>query len=276
MKTTAYTREFFDSIVDGSRESAREVVPLVLTLLKPKSVVDVGCGSGAWLKVFMEQGVDVFGCDGAYVDPDALCIPRDHFAPVDLNKPFSLKRRFDLCICLEVAEHLKPESADGFIDSLVRLAPCVMFSAAIPSQGGTQHINLRWPSYWAELFRRRGFVWLDPFRTVLWNNQNVKWWYRQNMFLYVAEEALQCLPQLERYRYSATDLQIIHPDILNALLHPARRKSLPRRLWHKVRRWLGSYGQLSGSENQCTADGTNSVRPSSSHGTVSRSSHFVQ
>jgi hypothetical protein len=63
-------------------------------------------------------------------------------------------RTFDLAICLEVAEHLPPEAAEGFIDSLTRLAPVVLFSAAITFQVGNQHLNGQWPDYWATLFRR--------------------------------------------------------------------------------------------------------------------------
>jgi SAM-dependent methyltransferase len=124
------------------------VVPTVLRLVQPEPVVDVGCGDGAWLSVFRELGVNHrFGLDGDYVDRRLLQIPQDQFSATDLSLPFRLPCTFDLAVSLEVAEHLPPQSAEDFVDSLTRLAPVVLFSAAIPLQGGTHHLNEQWPDY---------------------------------------------------------------------------------------------------------------------------------
>ena len=118
------------------------VVPIVLDLIRPGSVVDVGCGLGEWLATFQEHGVsDILGIDGDYVDRDMLYIPQQDFKTIDLNRPFTLNRTFDLAVCLEVAEHLEAEHANDFVESLTRLAPIILFSAAIPLQSGTNHVN---------------------------------------------------------------------------------------------------------------------------------------
>ena len=128
--------------------SAKEVVPHILELLRPESVVDVGCGVGSWLAVFREHGIEAFlGVDGAYVDGDLLQIPLEKFLPPDLSKPLQLDRRFDLAVSLEVAEHLPEECAATFVASLVALAPVVAFSAAISHQGGHQNVNEQWPGH---------------------------------------------------------------------------------------------------------------------------------
>jgi len=146
--TPPYTPAFFQAISDGSTRSARAVVPLLMSLVRPKSVVDVGCGWGKWLTVFREAGVkDVLGIDGPYVDPARTDLAANEFIPHDLTQPLTVKRRFDLAVSLEVAEHLPPEAADGFVSLLASLAPVVAFSAAIPGQGGTGHRNERWPDY---------------------------------------------------------------------------------------------------------------------------------
>lgn len=44
-----YDTLFFDYIQAGSGRSARTVLPLVLAGLPIDSVLDVGCGAGAWL-----------------------------------------------------------------------------------------------------------------------------------------------------------------------------------------------------------------------------------
>ncbi len=211
-----YSSSFFDEIVSESLLSAKVVVPLVVDLVRPGSVVDVGCATGAWLSVFHDHGVKtVVGLDGAYVNSTTLLIPSDCFRETDLAKPFCFSERFDLAISLEVAEHLPAASAQGFVRSLCQLAPVILFSAAVPGQMGTHHINEQWPEYWRELFATHRFRMFDPFRPVLWNDQRVALWYRQNLFLYTHEDLLKTdhrfshLPEV----VSANDIMLIDTNI---------------------------------------------------------------
>ena len=137
-----YSREFYIKQHLSAYRSAKEVVPHVVELLRPKCIIDVGCGVGSWLAVFREHGItDVLGVDSACLDLDLLQIPREQFLTRDLAQPLKLSRQFDLALSLEVAEHLPAECAAIFVASLVSLAPVVLFSAAVPYQGGTHHIN---------------------------------------------------------------------------------------------------------------------------------------
>src|SRR5205085_11975533 len=111
----------------------------------------------------------------------------DRFRAIDLREPFELPRTFDLAVSLEVAEHLPASSASAFVESLTRLAPAVLFSAAVPHQGGWNHLNEQWPQYWAEIFARHGFFPVDCLRERFWDRPNVRWWYAQNMVLYLAD-----------------------------------------------------------------------------------------
>jgi SAM-dependent methyltransferase len=164
--------------------AAREVVPEVLKLVKPANVADIGCGTGTWLKAFEEHGVsDYVGVDGDYIDPAKLKIPADKFIAQDLSHAFDLKRKFDLVVSLEVAEHISPERADLFIESLIRHSAVILFSAAVPGQGGQMHVNEQWPEYWQKKFERHGYFFHDLIRPLIWNNDNVDLWYRQNIFL---------------------------------------------------------------------------------------------
>ena len=63
---------------------------------------------------------------------EQLRIAPQDFQVQDLRRSFRLERRFDLALCLEVAEHLPAKAADAFVASLVELAPVVVFSAAMP------------------------------------------------------------------------------------------------------------------------------------------------
>lgn len=221
MPAPVYSSQFFDNIKDGSLSSAEVVVPLVMDMVRPRTIIDVGCGQGAWLSVFARHGAEVTGCDGEYVIRESLLIPRNRFCPIDLSNPQKIKGlgAFDLCMSLEVAEHLPQAAAEAFVATLTGLAPLVFFSAATPGQGGTHHVNEQWPPYWAELFSRHRYQWLDPFRMQIWNNPHVKWWYRQNIFLFVAADRMR--RDWERYRASAADLHMINPIVLHDMTRPA-------------------------------------------------------
>ena len=198
---TLYDKEFFDRHTDETLQSARIIVPHVLRKVRPRSVVDLGCALGAWLKVFAEHGAEVVqGLDGHYVDSSKLLIDEATFTPVDLVETIKgdlnpviekADGRYDLAVCLEVAEHLPESSASDLVRTLTTLAPIVLFSAAVPGQGGVGHINERWPSYWKSRFEEHGFQRLDPIRRRIWKNQRVHWWYRQNIFLFAAREQIE-------------------------------------------------------------------------------------
>ncbi len=214
MSEPQYTRDFFDTIRSGARRSAQVVVPIVLQLLRPKSIVDVGCGDGTWLSVFQEFGVsDTVGLDGDYVDRRQLQIPQDQFKATDLSSPFELTRTFDLAVSLEVAEHLPRRSAKGFVDSLTQLAPLVLFSAAIPLQGGTQHLNEQWPGYWVNLFRGHDYSAIDCIRGRIWEDEQVEWFYAQNTLVFARADRIREDPDLRRgyEKTNPSQLALVHP-----------------------------------------------------------------
>jgi len=187
--SATYSTEFYTGQVDGSASSAAVVVPLVLSLLPVKSVVDVGCGVGPWAAEFLANGIrDVWGIDGDYVDRSQLRIPPDRFVTRDLTRPLPLNRTFDLVVCLEVAEHLPEARAAGFVTDLTSLASCVLFSAAVPGQGGVNHINLQYLPYWIDLFQRQGYSGIDPIRPQILGNPSVEWFYQQNTVMFVAPD----------------------------------------------------------------------------------------
>jgi hypothetical protein len=211
-----YTKEYYQALREGARRSAEAIVPLVMGLLHPRSVIDVGCGDGTWLSVFRRHGVrEILGIDREYVTGEVLEIPEEDFLAHDLRVSLAMVREFHLVVSLEVAEHLPGACAETFVDSLTRLGPAVLFSAAVPYQGGTDHVNEQWPDYWAELFGRKGFVALDPIRKHLWGQDDVDYWYRQNTLLFVKREYLENRPELEAERKDVhgSQLSLVHPEM---------------------------------------------------------------
>jgi SAM-dependent methyltransferase len=179
---TGFTKAVRDSIRAGAQSSAGVIVGLLDELFMPLKVVDVGCGEGWFAAQFAGQGSHVLGID--HPDTDHLALTPDQFKAWDLEHPLPLLAdTFDLCLSLEVAEHLTPERAPGFVADLCALAPLVVFSAAIPGQGGTGHLNEQWPDYWSRLFLDNGFACSGYLRWRLWENAGVENWYRQNLLV---------------------------------------------------------------------------------------------
>lgn len=188
-----YDNVFFEAIEAGSLASAAAIVPLVGELVSIESVIDIGCGRGAWLRHFLAQGTRIIaGYDGNYVDRSSLLIPLDDFHVVDLTSPELIPGRYSLAVCLEVAEHLPRSRATSLVSNLCALAPAILFSAAVPGQGGTNHINEQWPFFWERLFTDNGYVKLDPIRRQVFAHPSVATHYKQNVFLYVADDLLAC------------------------------------------------------------------------------------
>lgn len=186
----AYDDKFYREMDKFTANGARAVLPILKEVLPQlRSAVDVGCGVGTWLSVLRELGVDeVLGLDGPWVEKRYLRIPEDCFIECDLTNEVQLDRRFDLAISCEVAEHLPEDSAKGFVNSLCRLSDFVLFSAAIPHQGGVNHINEQWPTYWLSMFEAQGYVALDVVRKRIWNDSAIAGHYRQNILLFVKIE----------------------------------------------------------------------------------------
>ena len=147
------------------------------------SILDVGCGPGSWIKAAGDVGIiDVVGVDGKIPERNALFCDPECIRELDLTTEWSLGRKFDLALCLEVAEHLPSEAAANLVRRLCGHSDNVFFSAAIPGQGGQHHVNCQWPDYWQHLFNKEGFSCYDDLRWKIWDSDEVEPWYRQNIF----------------------------------------------------------------------------------------------
>jgi hypothetical protein len=187
----SYDDSFFDYISIGAMRSAAVVAPLVLRHYTPSSLIDIGCGRGAWLAEWDRVGVkDHIGVDGNYVDQHRLLISRDKFTSQELTKSFYLARKFDLAISLEVGEHIIPEATEIFLDNICRHADAILFSAAVPGQGGTLHVNEQNYEFWRERFVARGYRLFDFVRQAIQARGEVEPWYRYNTMFFARGVAL--------------------------------------------------------------------------------------
>lgn len=185
-RTDRYDADFYADQVEESAKSASVILPLVFAHWRPTSLIDIGCGQGAWLAAAEALGVaELVGLDGDWVDRSSLRSARMAFRPTDLSGRITLDRRFDLALSVEVAEHLPREAAERFVQALCDAADVVLFGAAVPQQGGTEHVNEERASRWGARFAARDYDTFDLIRPAVWDDARVSWWYRQNCLLYV-------------------------------------------------------------------------------------------
>lgn len=237
---TAFTPEVYERIREGCQRSAEAVIPRLYELIGPTTVADIGGGEGWWGRAFYDRGCSVLVADDsidvmrfeAAGGPEAR---RIDFLPVDLQLRGWASRvaaerseiarihggspTFDLAVCLEVAEHLPADRAEDLVAGLCAIAPCVVFSAAIPGQGGHGHVNEQPPGYWSAMFEGYGFEVSGDLRWSIWNDSLVEPWYRQNLL--VAADRRRMNPDDWNYLggelFGPTSLcdplYVVHPDI---------------------------------------------------------------
>lgn len=228
MTASLYPADFYQNRRAHTAHAARRILGALPAALPRHSVADIGCGTGTWLAAALQHGAEsTFGIEGDWVTPAMLDDPRIAFAPQDLEQPFT-GPRVDLALSLEVAEHLSPERAAGFVADLVALAPAILFSAAIPGQGGVGHLNEQWQSWWAGRFAGHGYRAYDVIRPAIWTDEAIPAWYRQNAVLYLDD-------------ITATNLSLTptEPALLDRV-HPA--------FWNRANRELHYANALPESE----------------------------
>jgi SAM-dependent methyltransferase len=180
---------------EGAFESALCTLPLLLKAVSIESVLDIGCGAGAWLAAYRHLGVpDLLGVDGDYVDRSMLMMDAAHFRAFDIAAPFDLGRKFDIVQCLEVAEHVPSHSSSVLLDNIVRHGKRVLFSAAVPGQGGENHINERPYAYWRAMFSARDFRLFDFMRGRMSQIPSIEPWYRYNILFFAHDSVVDRLP----------------------------------------------------------------------------------
>lgn len=238
MSQATYSDDFYRDISVGKDAYKKLLVPLI-DMIRPASVVDFGAGAGTWLAAAKELGVGtVLGIDGPWASTTHRLVEPAEFMTLDMEGDLPEVGRFDLAISLEVLEHISDEAGARAVKWLCARSDVILFSAAIPMQGGTHHVNELWQSVWARRFATEGYVACDIIRPLVWHERSIPWWYRQNTVIYARPSVASghgwrsCEPEA---------LDLVHPehylkkvDVMNRL----RARSIGGRLKH-LRRSLG-------------------------------------
>jgi hypothetical protein len=203
-----YSESFYSSVGSRASIAASIVMGSVKQWYSPSSIVDYGAGPGVW------------SIEAAKVFPNASVLALDYEAATIFSEEFESKRpknlitlelnfeeeksipvvNLDMAICVEVLEHLSEEAANRVFNSICSTAGIVIFSAAVPGQGGTGHINEKPKNYWVSRFVENDFLVFDTFAQNLQHPQ-VPDYYRNNCFLainskFLTSDRLNCLKLL--------------------------------------------------------------------------------
>ena len=240
-----YNSQFYKSFVVSSEKSARNYFEQLFKVYKPTSIVDLGCGVGCWLRAAHDLGItNIYGIDGSYVNKSQLRITENCFHAVDLSKTFPELVKADLAISLEVAEHLQENRSQGFVDYLCNCSDIILFGAAVPFQGGTDHVNEQWQTYWVEKFLKNGYHYTIDLRSLVWGNKDIDVWYRQNTLLFVKPAKVNLFPYIFFSKIEPF-VDVVHPLLFS--LKMLRYQKLNRFLeilqhyYNKIRSLYGGW-----------------------------------
>lgn len=196
--TSLYDENFYKINAKESYESARLVIDIFKKYYNPHSVIDLGCGVGTWLKAWQENGAnEILGVDANQMPENMLYISRKNLHVVDFeNSSFNVDKKYDLAQSLECLEHISPQNEDKILSILYKASDLVLFSAAIPMQVGTNHINCHKLQYWVDKFKDKGYKCYDIIRPeCIKKNIKIGSWYMQNILVFAKDEKAQILEE---------------------------------------------------------------------------------
>lgn len=178
--------KFYTDTRKGKIKSIKVATSLIIEHFKPQDVIDIGCGEGLFLNELYKHGVSVVGCD---ISEAALAVsPKDFLIfQADATKPIRLNRKFDLCICIEIAEHIPTKYSKKLVKNLTHASDTIFFTAAPPGQGGVGHINEQPLKFWQKLFAEEGFTLQEELTSKLCSSlksQKVIFWLYKNLVIF--------------------------------------------------------------------------------------------
>ena len=188
-ETVFYDDDFYSDRNKETEYSSKAILCIIKEFFGSiGSVADFG-GVGTFLKtahgVFGINWDHIALFEGDYIKTQWLQVPYSCYNPVNLEERIMTDRKYDLCICLEVAEHLSEKRANSFVADLCEISDLILFSAAVKGQGGIHHVNEQELKYWIDKFSILNYRAFDIIRPRIQYDEKILWWYRQNCIVFI-------------------------------------------------------------------------------------------
>lgn len=212
-----YDKLYYQKHEKGSYYSAISILEFILSFYNFNSLVDLGCGMGTWCKAASDLGVKyILGIDQHEYEQEYMLIDDRNYMKFDLKNELDNYGKFDIAVSVEVAEHIDSAYVNTFIRNVCSQSNIVLFSAALPFQGGTGHINEKKCSFWKQQFNKYGYEIIDCIRPHFWDNSKLEIWYRNNCVLFVKNHVYSQF--IRKIPNDIQPLDIIHPEMLERIL----------------------------------------------------------
>ena len=195
-----YSDQFYESVTNRAEYSSRIIFSLLKNALHPKTFVDVGSGDGVWSLSALEhfESINHVEAWDLLAEKTYLDIAKKRFPSKNIiskridfeSSDYGVEMVYDLAVCLETFEHLSPSACEKlslFFSSHTRI---LIFSGAVPGQGGTNHINEQPFKTWQRNLLDFGFFPLDFIRPNIQDKKNVPSYYKNNIVLWVNSKFL--------------------------------------------------------------------------------------
>jgi SAM-dependent methyltransferase len=155
-----YSASYYEQVEQMEHTSMAVLASWIESTLKPRRVVDVGCGPGHLIEALHRGGASVLGLDYSGAARDLVSAKGLPFETFDLTVARPLPGSpWDLAVCCEVAEHLEARYADVFAQNLASASDTIFLTAAdVGQEGGLNHVNEQPNAYWITKFEERGFI----------------------------------------------------------------------------------------------------------------------
>ncbi len=182
-----YNEDFATSPIHN-KAWAEDFCGAILKAFNPKSVIDFGCATGDLLYPFEKKGIEILGIDGSRANYNHRKINKDNFLLFDIRNTYKSKKKYDLCFCLEVAEHIKERYSNILINNLTQSSSKIIFSAEPTGQEAVNHINLKSYGWWIKKFEEINFKFDESLTEYLKQEitkiPGIPTWYIKNLLIF--------------------------------------------------------------------------------------------
>lgn len=173
----------FEGIKEEETPFAKNLSTWIKRNFDGKKIIDLGCGPGIYVDEMVNLGLNATG-----YEPDTRTLK--YSKNVRNKSLFEVEDPSDLVIFMEVAEHIPSDRNDEIVESIFRNMKddgVLIWTAAVPGQGGDGHINCQTKDFWLKKLEKAGLVNDEEIQENLLNfvksDPNTMGWFLNNLIV---------------------------------------------------------------------------------------------